>query len=74
MKNTNKIDIKTIEIDNIDFLEIVACVVDYAAFKRIVGQSKEADELHKLHMRLHEKWKAGRVIGWGTYEYLKGER
>ena len=74
MSGNDKIDIKTIELDNIDFLEIVACVVDYASFKNIIGQGKEADKLHRLHMRLSEKWEKGRVIGWGRYKYLKTEK
>lgn len=59
-----KVDIRVIEISEIDFLDYSACFISSAKFKEVIGQDKEARKLDELHRELCEKWNEGRIIGW----------
>ena len=72
-KAKDKISIRLIELNGIELLELTACIVDYASFKGLIGQSEEAERLHTLHRKLHEKWNVARRIGWADYDYLMEE-
>ena len=64
----NKVDIRTIELNEMEFIEISACLIDFAKFKEVIGQDKEAKIFDELHRNLCDKWQEGRIIGWKVNE------
>ena len=64
----NKVDIRVIELNEMEFLDYSACFISFAKFKEVIGQDKEAKRLDELHRNLCDKWQEGRIIGWKVNE------